>query len=84
MIMSVKCQDCVEFLKEFDGKIDLAQDLIVSYSNPGNLIFDPFCGSGTTLKQAVLLNRRIIGTDLSQDYVNRANERLSRYLNGDL
>ncbi len=39
--------------------------LIEKFSNPGERIFDPFCGSGTTLVEATLLGRTSIGTDIN-------------------
>ena len=54
----------------------LAHDHIVSWSNEGDLVFDPMCGSGTTLKMAKLLNRNYIGIDISDEYIEIANERL--------
>ena len=47
----------------------LARDHIISWSNPGDAVLDPMCGSGTTGKQAVLLGRRFIGIDISSEYV---------------
>jgi adenine-specific DNA methylase len=32
---------------------------------PGDIVLDPFCGSGTTVSQAVILGRKVIGTDLN-------------------
>ena len=46
----------------------LAADHIKSWSNEGDLILDPFCGSGTTCKMAKLLNRNYIGVDISEKY----------------
>lgn len=55
----------------------LANDHIVTWSNENEIILDPFCGSGTTLKMARLNNRRFIGFDSSQEYCDIANERLT-------
>ena len=55
----------------------LAQDHILSWSNVGDIIFDPMCGSGTTCKVAHQLGRRYIGSEISQEYCDIANERLS-------
>jgi site-specific DNA-methyltransferase (adenine-specific) len=55
----------------------LAHDHILSWSNEKNIIFDPMCGSGTTLKMAKLLNRNYIGIDISQEYVDLANQRIN-------
>ena len=54
----------------------LAQDHILSWTNPNDLVFDPMCGSGTTGKMALLNNRRFIGVDISQEYIDIATERL--------
>jgi DNA modification methylase len=47
----------------------LAQDHILSWSNPGDLVLDPFSGSGTTGKMAVTNNRDFIGIEISPEYV---------------
>lgn len=54
----------------------LARDHIKSWSNEGDLVFDPMCGSGTTLIQAKKLNRNFIGCDISEEYCSIAKERL--------
>lgn len=46
----------------------LAKDHIISWSNVGDIILDPFLGSGTTLKMCQLLNRNGIGFELKQEY----------------
>lgn len=48
----------------------LAQDHILSWSNEGDIIFDPMCGAGTTCKMAYLNNRNFIGIDMSEEYIN--------------
>lgn len=54
----------------------LAEDHILSWSNENDLIFDPMCGSGTTCKMAALNNRRFIGCDISEEYVQISKERI--------
>jgi len=53
----------------------LANDHIVSWSNKNDIVFDPMCGSGTTLKMAQVNNRNFIGIDISEEYVNIAKKR---------
>jgi DNA modification methylase len=48
----------------------LAEDHILSWSNPGDVVLDPMAGSGTTLKMAKLNGRNYIGIELSEMYVN--------------
>ena len=54
----------------------LAEDHILSWSNEGDLVFDPMCGSGTTCKMAVKNNRNYLGCDISEEYVSIARQRL--------
>lgn len=54
----------------------LANDHILSWSNEGDLVLDPMCGSGTTCKMAMLNNRNYIGIELNPEYVKIAEERL--------
>ena len=54
----------------------LANDHILSWSNEGDIILDPFMGSGTTAKMAKLNNRNYIGFEISKEYCDIAEERL--------
>lgn len=54
----------------------LAQDHINSWSNPGDIVLDPFMGSGTTAKMALLNGRNYIGFEISKEYCDIANARL--------
>ena len=54
----------------------LAEDHILSWSNPGELVVDIFSGSGTTCKMASKLGRRYIGIDISEEYCQIARQRL--------
>lgn len=54
----------------------LANDHIISWSNKGDTILDPFIGSGTTAKMALMNERNFIGFEISQEYVDLANERI--------
>lgn len=55
----------------------LAQDHIISWSNEGDLVLDPFMGSGTTAKMALLNNRHFIGFEISKEYCKIAEKRIS-------
>jgi len=56
----------------------LAEDHILSWSNVGDLVLDPFSGSGTTGKMAVKNGRRFIGIDVSVEYVEIARKRIGQ------
>jgi len=55
---------------------ELAQDHIRTWSNEGDLIYDPFMGSGTTAKMAILNKRHYIGSEISANYCEIANKRI--------
>ncbi|NOJ78873.1 DNA methyltransferase [Myxococcus xanthus] len=54
-------------LSPYIGKLKprIARDLILKYSNPGELVVDPFCGSGTVPLEAMLQGRAALATDES-------------------
>ena len=54
----------------------IAEDHIASWSEVGDLIFDPFAGAGTTLKMALLNHRRFPGFEINPKYVKIARRRL--------
>ena len=56
----------------------LLERIIEIASNENELILDPFCGSGTTLVAATLLNRRSIGIDISTDAIEISRSRLAK------
>jgi site-specific DNA-methyltransferase (adenine-specific) len=58
----------------------LANDHIISWSNPGDVVLDPFMGSGTTAKMALLNDRKFIGFELSEKYHSIAEERIYQIL----
>lgn len=57
----------------------LARDHILSWTNPKDLVYDPFMGSGTTAKMAMLTGRNYLGSEISSEYCQLAEQRLSAY-----
>ncbi len=57
----------------------LARDHIQSWSEEGDVVLDPFCGSGTTCKMAKQLGRHYIGIDISGEYCALARTILQKY-----
>jgi len=68
-------RECKEHPAKFPQQ--LALDHILSWSNPGDTVLDPFVGSGTTGKMAVLNGREFIGIDISPEYVALATGRIN-------
>lgn len=71
-------QDKIAFEHPATFPEELAYKHILSWSNDGDLIYDPFMGSGTTAKMAKTLKRNYIGSEISEEYCKIAEERLSK------
>jgi len=56
----------------------LLERIVLASSNPGDTVFDPFAGSGTTLTVANKLGRNWLGCEMSADYRERALQRISK------
>ena len=59
----------------------LANDHIISWSNEGDLVYDPFAGSGTTGKMAILNKRKCIMSEISAEYCEIIKNRLEPIIN---
>ena len=57
----------------------LAEDHILSWSNEGDVVLDPFMGSGTTCKMAKKNGRKYIGIDASKEYCDLAEKIIAKY-----
>lgn len=57
----------------------LVYDQLMTWTNENDLVYDPFMGSGTTAKMAILNNRRWIGSEISKEYTEIAEKRLNEY-----
>ena len=60
--------------------LNLIDHFIEIASNPGDIVFDPFMGVGTTGVSSVKKGRRFIGSELNCDYVTAANKRIASYM----
>lgn len=72
----VGSKDKVSFAHPATFPEKLAEDHILSWSNEGDTVLDPFAGSGTTLKMAKKNKRNYIGIEIAPEYVDIINKRL--------
>jgi adenine-specific DNA-methyltransferase len=64
--------------------VELVERLVLSLTNPRDIVFDPYMGVGSALVAAVLNNRRAAGSDIVADYVKIANRRIAEAAGGTL
>lgn len=55
---------------------ELVATILENFSKEGDIVYDPFMGTGTTAVVAKQLNRKFIGSEISQKYIKIANQRL--------
>ena len=57
----------------------LSSDHVMTWTNEGDLVYDPFMGSGTVAKSCILYNRNYIGSEISSEYCNIIELRIKKY-----
>ena len=60
--------------------LELALDLITLTSNVGDLILEPFLGSGTTMEACAILKRNCIGVEINEDYCSNVYGKIKNYM----
>ena len=64
--------------------VELVERLVLSMTNEGDEVFDPYMGVGSTIVAAIMHGRKGYGCDIEQEYVEIARERVSRLRAGNL
>ncbi|MEK7173183.1 MAG: site-specific DNA-methyltransferase [Patescibacteria group bacterium] len=64
--------------------IELIERLVLSMTNPGDIVLDPYLGVGSTICAAVIHNRKGYGSDIMKKYLDIAEERIKSAANGTL
>jgi len=59
--------------------VGLIEQILLSYSKEGDLVCDPFLGSGTTAIACEKLNRKYIGIEINEEYIKIAQQRLNAF-----
>lgn len=60
--------------------VEMARYFVEYFSKKGDLVYDPFMGTGTTAIASILQNRNYIGSEITSEYIDIANKRLEPYL----
>lgn len=61
----------------------LASDMISTWTNPNDEVFDPFAGAGTTAKVCYVLGRKFVGTEISNEYCDLIQQRIKNFINSE-
>ncbi len=64
--------------------IELVERLVLALSNPGDTVFDPFVGVGSSVIASLIHDRKAIGVDKEKAYIDLALDRVKRLLKGEL
>ncbi len=67
--------------KEYHGAVfpeELVENILLNFSKKGDLVYDPFMGTGTTAVVAKSMNRNFIGSEISKEYIKIANKRIKQ------
>lgn len=71
-VFEVKLKRGKDKLHPTEKPVSFLKELIVNCSDAGDLVFDPFAGSGSTLKAAKELNRRYLGFEINETFYKKA------------
>lgn len=80
-ILSVQNVKPKEKIHVTEKPVELMQILIENSSEVGDIVLDPFMGSGSTAIACVKTGRQFLGYELDEEYFNIANKRVERYIN---
>lgn len=64
---------------EYQKPLTLMERLVLIYTTPGELILDPYVGSGTTLEACAINGRRSIGIDIKPEWIEYSKKRLEKF-----
>ena len=83
-VPNVKCNHPEKEDHPCQFPIELVERCVLALTNENDIVYDPFAGVGSSLLAALKNNRRALGTELNQKYVDIGNERIQRLENDTL
>lgn len=83
-IPNVKSNHVEKTLHPCQFPVELIERFVLSMTNEGDWVFDPFLGTGTSIIAAIRHNRRGAGAETINNYIKLANHRIQQELNGTL
>jgi adenine-specific DNA-methyltransferase len=83
-IPNVKANHIEKTIHPCQFPIELIERLVLSMTNENDWVFDPFMGVGSTAIAALMHNRKAVGSELMEDYVSIAADRIQQAAQGKL
>src|SRR5579884_339202 len=83
-IPNVKANHIEKTIHPCQFPVELVERCVLALTNEGERVLDPYCGVGSTLIAALMHERRAIGVEKEQDYIDISKERISQLFNGTL
>ena len=59
--------------------LSVVKRCIENFTNPGDTVYDPFMGSGTTAVACKVLGRKYLGSEINKDYIKICKDRIQKY-----
>ena len=84
MFPNVKSNHCEKTIHPCQFPVELVERLVLSMTDEGDAVFDPYVGVGTTIVAALMHGRAAYGCDIVEDYVDVARERIGKLMEGTL
>jgi len=84
VIPNVKSNHVEKTIHPCQFPVELIERLVLSLSNEGDWVFDPFLGTGTAIVAAIRHNRKGVGADIVQKYIDIAQDRIKQEIAGTL
>ncbi len=83
-IPNVKANHIEKTVHPCQFPVELVERCVLALTNENDRVLDPYCGVGSTLLAALMHERRAIGVDKEQDYIDTSRERIYQLYNGTL
>lgn len=64
--------------------VGLVERLVLSMTKENDIVFDPFLGSGSSFVASILNNRKCVGSEMEERYIDIAKDRINKSINGEI
>lgn len=83
-IPNVKSNHIEKTIHPCQYPVELVERCLLALTNSDDFILDPYCGVGSSLIAGIKHKRKVVGCDYNQEYISLAQERINKFLTGNL